>query len=568
VQLAAKYQWSDRTGPVVLNSPAAAARQAFDLRPGDVVVAATDPDNPGQLKDLSAVRPDDPASRQQNTFELSQRWLRLAGQPLVMQVRRQGTGPSDPLEEVRPAPAEFAWDDVIVATTDPDDPGRVTPLPPDEHNPGSGLGDYFALERRLQRLAGQFLTVRVRRVSGEEVNLMVPPAYHYTVGARMTMGEVAGVREDSPAQRSGVSKGNILQEVILTDAAGKSQRFVTAHKKDENADDLAHFVDPVRLPYELRQWATGRTGVTATLIVFRGDPRTREERGKPQRLPPVEWDGSDRWLYDKERPLNPVSPMAIPELGLAYRVETTVDKGSSAGGEQLEDDDVIKEVRFSDPGKKPGTVEKTKWLELKSDNWARNFFDLQVVEFKDVSLKVERKKKVDGRKGTETETKELELMALPDGTWPLSSRGFLFKEDTFTVQAANFGQAVLMGLHDTHEQILDVFHNVRNMIGQRISAKNMSGPIGIAVLAYRVASVDFWEFIFFLGMISVNLAVLNFLPIPVLDGGHMVFLIYEKLRGRPATEQVRIAATYVGLLLIVSLMFFVFYLDIFTRGWF
>src|SRR5262249_34558575 len=153
-----------------------------------------------------------------------------------------------------------------------------------------------------------------------------------------------------------------------------------------------------------------------------------------------------------------------------------------------------------------------------------------LTEIKDVGLKVERKKKVDGRKGTETETKELELTAEPDGTWPLASRGFLFKEDTFNVQAANFGQAVLMGLHDTHEQIVDVFYNIRNMIGQRISAKNMGGPIMIAVAAYRFASVDIWEFIFFLGMISVNLAVLNFLPIPVLDGGHMVFLIYEKLR--------------------------------------
>ena len=45
-------------------------------------------------------------------------------------------------------------------------------------------------------------------------------------------------------------------------------------------------------------------------------------------------------------------------------------------------------------------------------------------------------------------------------------------------------------------------------------------------------------------MISVNLAVVNFLPIPVLDGGHMVFLIYEKMRGKPASESVRAVATY------------------------
>ena len=74
--------------------------------------------------------------------------------------------------------------------------------------------------------------------------------------------------------------------------------------------------------------------------------------------------------------------------------------------------------------------------------------------------------------------------------------------------------------------------------------------------------MDFADFVFFLGLISINLAVVNFLPIPVLDGGHMVFLIYEKLRGKPASEQVRIASFYVGLLLILSLMCLVIYLDV------
>ena len=74
--------------------------------------------------------------------------------------------------------------------------------------------------------------------------------------------------------------------------------------------------------------------------------------------------------------------------------------------------------------------------------------------------------------------------------------------------------------------------------------------------------MDFSEFVFFLGLISINLAVVNFLPIPVLDGGHMVFLIYEKLRGKPASEGIRNAATIVGLVMIAALMIFVSYLDV------
>ena len=65
-----------------------------------------------------------------------------------------------------------------------------------------------------------------------------------------------------------------------------------------------------------------------------------------------------------------------------------------------------------------------------------------------------------------------------------------------------------------------------------------------------------------LALISVNLAVVNFLPIPVLDGGHMVFLIYEWLRGKPASQAIYAFANYAGLFLIASLMLFVIYLDI------
>jgi regulator of sigma E protease len=60
----------------------------------------------------------------------------------------------------------------------------------------------------------------------------------------------------------------------------------------------------------------------------------------------------------------------------------------------------------------------------------------------------------------------------------------------------------------------------------------------------------------------VNLAVLNFLPIPVLDGGHMVFLIYEKLVGRPVPELIRTSATFAGMALLLSLMACVVVLDV------
>src|SRR5262249_44037536 len=92
-----------------------------------------------------------------------------------------------------------------------------------------------------------------------------------------------------------------------------------------------------------------------------------------------------------------------------------------------------------------------------------------------------------------------------------------------------------------------------------------SGPVGIATIGYQVAGEGFFRFLFFLGLISVSLAVINFLPIPLLDGGHMAFLSYEWVRGKPAPEQVQAAFMYLRLLIILSLMVFAFYVD--SRHW-
>jgi regulator of sigma E protease len=65
----------------------------------------------------------------------------------------------------------------------------------------------------------------------------------------------------------------------------------------------------------------------------------------------------------------------------------------------------------------------------------------------------------------------------------------------------------------------------------------------------------------FLTLLSANLAVINFLPIPVLDGGHFVLLLYEGIRGKPADERVQEILTWIGLIFLLSLMVFVFGLD-------
>src|SRR5581483_4791355 len=129
---------------------------------------------------------------------------------------------------------------------------------------------------------------------------------------------------------------------------------------------------------------------------------------------------------------------------------------------------------------------------------------------------------------------EFEVTAVPDQTWPTADRGLNLMTDTVLQKADGIGQAVTLGMQRTYYFIVQMYQSLRAIITSRISAsKGLGGPIMIATAAYSYASDSIWSFLFFLGLISVNLAVINFLPIPILDGGHMVFLIYEKIRGIP-----------------------------------
>ena len=99
-------------------------------------------------------------------------------------------------------------------------------------------------------------------------------------------------------------------------------------------------------------------------------------------------------------------------------------------------------------------------------------------------------------------------------------------------------------------------------LGTQVPLDNLTGPIGIFAMATEAAHEGFWHLLLLLATISANLAVLNFLPIPVLDGGHMVFLAYEGLRGKPASERVQLVLTYAGLIFVLSLFVYTFGLDI------
>jgi regulator of sigma E protease len=141
-------------------------------------------------------------------------------------------------------------------------------------------------------------------------------------------------------------------------------------------------------------------------------------------------------------------------------------------------------------------------------------------------------------------------------------RGLLLDVDMRMEKADGLLDAVALGFRESWQRIGDIYQSLTRLLSGRISPKMLGGPLQIASAAFNVAGEDLYKYLFFLGFISVNLAVVNFLPIPVLDGGHMVFLIYEGIVGRPPSEWVRTVATYLGLLFILLLMLFVVAVDL------
>jgi regulator of sigma E protease len=101
----------------------------------------------------------------------------------------------------------------------------------------------------------------------------------------------------------------------------------------------------------------------------------------------------------------------------------------------------------------------------------------------------------------------------------------------------------------------------RMLIGQA-SVENLSGPITIAETAGRTASYGLESFVKFLAVVSISLGILNLLPVPVLDGGHLLYFFIEWVKGSPLSEEAQMQGQKIGLFLLAALMSLAFYLDL------
>lgn len=345
----------------------------------------------------------------------------------------------------------------------------------------------------------------------------LPPNHFVDFGFRLTIEPIRSIRGDSPAALAGFRKGDRIVKV-------------------NGLDDF----DPMRLPticyehagkpmtFEVERDEAGGTAVVSLTAT------------PDDSVPWTEWQVSE--------------PLDVPGLGLAYPVRTritAVTPGSPADKAGLKPGNVLNAMTFP-PLKLKDRVENAEEITFdeKSARWPASFQDLQRRPLQPVSFRVDNG------------DKPVTILPVIDRTWHHPLRGFLFNRLSRTTPPLNLAQATQRGFDDTIDNILSIYATIRSLFEGRVSPKQLGGPIRIAGFAFDQASEGLTELVHFLGILSINLAVLNFLPIPPLDGGQMVFLCAEKIRGRPLPDSALSFGSILGIVLVLCLMVYVLFHDV------
>lgn len=406
---------------------------------------------------------------------------------------------------------------------------------------GEPVKSWNAAQPVLYEKRAETLEITVSR-KGQEVKLQLPPAPRKTLGLRLEPGKITAVRKDSPAAKAGLKVGDRLVQI--------------------EGEDVGLKLAPQRLP----QYFYDHRGTARKVVVQReiagGQPESLELTVTP-----------DDTLPGSEPAFNPGSPMSIPSLGLAFQFLPTilsVEEGGPAAQAGIKAGAIVSSIKFM---KRTGTpldhmgednlivpVDSTDKIKgkLTEGGWPFALLQLQTADSRDVVLSIK-----DDNKSPAHDVPVVPA-ADPD-QFQSTLRGVELTSLTHIRKAEGFGDACQIGVQKTVDSITEVYLTIRSLVGGSMSVKNLHGPLGIAKIAFIMADQGLAMFLMILGAISMNLAVINFLPIPVLDGGHMVFLMYEAVTGKKPSETVIATGTYIGLALVLSLMATVIYLDLFVH---
>jgi len=388
---------------------------------------------------------------------------------------------------------------------------------------GRPVGSYADLVAALRPAAARPVTLTVARRSAaaaaapQPLEVTLPPQPLLWTGLVMTPGAVKAVQEESPAAAAGILPGDRLAGIDgeeLGDPLSLDERLA------------ARAGDPVSLTID-------RAGELIDLEVV---PRA------------VTWiDDEAHW---------PASPASVTALGLAIMVDAAVarvEPGSPAADAGVEPGDRVVRARFVEPDAPPAGPDDGIEISAAAPNWPAVAAVMQRVPAGSrLAITVDHG----------GERREVVLDPAPASGRFVADRGLVFEPVYRVVRAGSLASALARGGRRTLQDLSLVWGFLGKLTSSQISPRLLGGPIEIAKQAGRSAEEGFSRLLLFLTMLSANLAVVNFLPIPVLDGGHMVFLLYEWIRGKPPSEGVVVVLSYLGLALILSLMMFVFGLDL------
>ncbi|GAB61109.1 MAG: RIP metalloprotease RseP [Candidatus Jettenia sp.] len=137
----------------------------------------------------------------------------------------------------------------------------------------------------------------------------------------------------------------------------------------------------------------------------------------------------------------------------------------------------------------------------------------------------------------------------------VGSIGVKFREKTVVKKYGLLGSCVV-GTKKAVINVQRLYLTIKGFFSQRLSPKNVGGFILIAQASYESAKVGFGKLVYFLGILSLQLAILNILPIPVLDGGHLMFLAIERIKGSPVSQRTLSIAQYIGFAIIITLVIY------------
>lgn len=123
-------------------------------------------------------------------------------------------------------------------------------------------------------------------------------------------------------------------------------------------------------------------------------------------------------------------------------------------------------------------------------------------------------------------------------------------------------EALFMAVDKTGQLSSMILNSIVKMVRGLIGLDNLSGPITIAKVAGQSAEMGWQTFVSFMALMSVSLGILNLLPIPMLDGGHLVYYFIELIRGKPVSEQIQLVGLKIGMVLLGSMMLLALFNDI------